>query len=69
MSLPVTASSPEANYASRDNIVHPASNYGTTTGENIVKAAEARAQQELTDRIGGSLVTVTVATGAIKRGK
>lgn len=40
----VDISNPDTAYATKDNIVHPASNWGTPEGEAQVEAAEARAE-------------------------
>lgn len=61
MSLPTY--SPEANYLSRSNIVHPQSNRGAA-GDGAVAVAEAKARQDIADRQG-----VTVSGGSIRKGR
>ena len=56
--------SPEANYLTRTNIVHPASNLPGTQGDAIVAAAEAAARTEASVRHG-----VTITGGSIRKGK
>ena len=62
--MSVHSFSPEANYLSRNNIVHPASNLPGTQGDAVVAAAETAARAEASQRLG-----VTVSGGAIRKGK
>lgn len=60
---------PEANYITRVNIVHPESTHVppgalATQGDTKVTAAEAKGRQDLADATG-----VTVTGGSIKKGK
>lgn len=56
--------SPEANYLTRDNIVHPLSNLPGTQGDARITAEEAKARAEYLARTG-----VTLSGGSIKKGK
>ena len=56
--------SPAANYLTRNNIVHPASNLPGTQGDAVVAADEARARAEAGDRHG-----ITATGGSIRKGK
>ena len=57
-------SSPEANYLTRNNIVHPLSNLPGTQGDVHVAAAEVRARADIAARGG-----ISVTGGSIKKGK
>lgn len=56
--------SPEANYLTRNNIVHPLSNLPGTQGDARIAAEEAKARAEASTRTG-----LTVSGGSIKKGK
>lgn len=65
----IETKSPEANYLTRPNIVHPESNHTppgplATQGETKVVAAEAKGRQDTADA-----TKVTVSGGSIRRGK
>ena len=62
--MSVETSSPAANYLSRSNIVHPASNLPGSQGDAAVAADEAFARADLTLRKG-----FTVSGGSIRKGK
>lgn len=62
--MTVSTFSPEANYLTRTNIVHPASNAGTAAGDATIAAAEVAARADSTARLG-----VTVSGGTIKKGR
>ena len=57
--------SPEANYLTRTNIVHPLSNLPGTQGDARITAQEVRARAEAAERRGVTSVT----GGSIKKGK
>jgi hypothetical protein len=62
--------SPEANYLTRNNIVHPLSNLPGTQGDAEIAAQEARARAELSARKAyASGVASAVTGGSIKKGK
>jgi hypothetical protein len=66
----VQTSSPEANYLTRNNIVHPASNLPGTTGDAMVTAAETAGRNDIQARLAyASGVAATVTGGSIKKGK
>ncbi len=67
----IETSSPEANYLSRSNIVHPMSNLPGTQGDAHVAADEARGRADILARKSYATgVAVTgLAGGSIKKGK
>lgn len=68
--MAIETSSPEANYATRTNIVHPESNVGTANATARVDAAESRGNADIAARKSyESGVAVTVSGHTIKRGK
>ena len=62
--MSVDTFSPEANYLTRNNIVHPLSNLPGTQGDAAIAAAEAKARQDIADRKG-----VTATGGTIKKAR
>lgn len=62
--MSVETFSPEANYLTRNNIVHPLSNLPGTQGDARIAAEEVAARAEASLRHG-----VTVTGGAIRKGK
>jgi hypothetical protein len=62
--MSVETYSPEANYLTRSNIVHPLSNLPGTQGDARITALETRARNEYADRTG-----LTLTGGTIKKGK
>lgn len=68
--MAIETSSPEANYATRTNIVHPESNLAHANSVARVDAAETRANEQLQARRSYEAgTTVTVSGHTIKRGK
>lgn len=68
--MAIETSSPEANYATRTNIVHPESNVAHANSEARVVAAEARGNADIAARKSYEAgVAVTVSGHTIKRGK
>ncbi len=68
--MAIENSSPEANYATRTNIVHPESNIAHANSVARVDAAEARGNLDIQNRkTYESGVATTVSGHTIKRGK
>jgi hypothetical protein len=69
--MAIETSSPEANYLTRNNLVHPRSNLPGTQGDTHVAADEARGRADILARkTYASGVAVTgLAGGSIKKGK
>jgi hypothetical protein len=68
--MSIETHSPEANYITRDNIVHPLSNLPGTQGDLYVAAAEAKGRLDIQNRLSASGATaITAAGGSIKKGK
>lgn len=68
--MDVATSSPEANYLTRNNIVHPLSNLPGTQGDAEIAAAEARGRADIAARATYPSSTVIAVTGgAIRKGK
>lgn len=67
----IETSSPEANYLTRNNIVHPLSNLPGSQGDANIAADEARGRADILARKSyASGVPVTgLAGGSIKKGK
>ena len=66
----VASSSPEANYLTRNNIVHPMSNRPGTQGDAHVAAAEAAGRADIAARATyPSSTAITVGGGNIRKGK
>jgi hypothetical protein len=68
--MSIENSSPEANYLTRNNIVHPMSTLSGTQGDAHVAADEARGRADIQARKTYSSGVVTTFSGAsIKKGK
>lgn len=66
----IASSSPEANYLTRNNIVHPMSNLPGTQGDAHVAADEARGRADIGARATyPSSTAITVSGGNIRKGK
>jgi hypothetical protein len=68
--MSIETSSPEANYLTRNNIVHPRSNLPGTQGDAAVAADEAIGRADIQARKAYSSGVATTFSGAsIKKGK